>query len=151
MCCKATFTSFGFVVDSDVDRTISTSRSLEYALIATNISWGMEHRNQCAGYATVLVVVVSSEGGLGVFLDYLLDMADISQFLPIGQCQETTTFPLAAALFLPILGKLHVHASVTALCCSVTGMIIRQFLSTTSDSSLTVSSSFTFLKSFSSV
>ena len=36
MCHKDTFTSFGIVVDADVDRTNSTSRSLEYALIATN-------------------------------------------------------------------------------------------------------------------
>ena len=61
--------SFGIVVDADVDRTILTSRNLEYASMTTNrySPVGNGPQNQGEGYAMVLVVVVSFEG-VWVFL-----------------------------------------------------------------------------------
>ena len=59
----------------------------------------MDHRNQCEECATVLVVVVSFKGDLGVSPDCLLYTEDISQlfYLPIDQYLETTPFLLVAA------------------------------------------------------
>ena len=90
--------SFGIVVDFDVDRTTSTSGNLEFPSMTTNryspVGNG-PHSNQCEEYATELVVVVSFEGGLGVSPDCSLDTADISRSfpLPIGQYLEPHLFP----------------------------------------------------------